>query len=73
MRATHRYTKANNKYKKNYNKNIESSYIEYLDANNLYGWAMSPKLPVVKQELSKFNEDFIKNYDENSNKDIFLK
>ena len=53
---------------KNYNKNIELSYIEYLDANNLYGWAMFQKLPVngfiwVKKELSKFNEDFIKNYD----------
>ena len=31
---------------KNYDKNIESSYIEYLGANNLYGWALSQKLPV---------------------------
>ena len=75
--ATLRYAKANNKYMKNHDKNIESSYIEYLDANNLYGWAMSQKLHVndfkwVKQEeLSKFNEDFIKNYDENSNTGYF--
>ena len=48
----------------------------YLDANNFYGWAMIQKLSVdglkwVK-DLSQFNENVIKNYDENSNKEYFL-
>ena len=74
--ATHRYAKANNKYMNNYDRKIDSSYIEYLDANNFYGWAMSQKLPVngfnwVKN-LFQFNESFIKNYEENSDIGYFF-
>ena len=44
--AIQRRPKANDKYIKNYDKNIELSYLMHLDANNLYGWAMFQKLPV---------------------------
>ena len=76
--ATHRYAKANNKYLTNHDKNKESSFLEYVDANNLYGWAMSQKLPVGdfkwidEDDISKFDEQFIKNYDENSDKGYIL-
>ena len=40
-----RYAEANNKYMKDYNPDKESTFIQYLDANNLYGWAMSQQLP----------------------------
>ena len=40
-----RYAEANNPYMKNYNPKEPTKYIQYLDANNLYGWAMTQTLP----------------------------
>ena len=65
-----RYPKANKKYMKDYDKKRESLYLKYWDINNLYGWAMSQKLPVngfkCVKDLSEFDEGFIKSYNEKS-------
>ena len=62
---------------KNYNEKKEFSFLEYLDANNLHGWAMEHNLPVGGFEwvsgVSRIDEVFIKNYDENNNIGYFLK
>ena len=58
--AIHRYAKANNKYIKNFDENKESSYIQYVDANNFYGWAMSQKLPVDGFKWKKICQDLMK-------------
>ena len=67
---------ANNKYMKSYNKSIKSSYFMYLDENNLYGCVMSQKRPENNfkwvEDLLKFNEKFIKKYDENSDEGYIL-
>ena len=74
--AIFRYAKANNRYMQNYDKNEESSFVEYLDINNLYCWAMSQRLPVdgfkFVKNMSKIDEDFIKNYEEDSDKGYIL-
>ena len=70
---THRYALANNKYMKNYDPQKESSYIPYLDANNLYGWAMSQKLPTSNFKWIKCPEYLnLNSYDENSARGLIL-
>ena len=70
-----RYGKANNKYMKNYDEKTPSKYIMYLDANNLYGWAMSQYLPtgnfkwLSQNQIEKTN---LGKYTENSKKGLIL-
>ena len=70
-----RYGKANNKYMKNYDEKTPSKYIMFLDANNLYGWAMSQYLPtgnfkwLSQNQIEKTN---LGKYTENSKKGLIL-
>ena len=74
--AVQHYAHANNKYMKDYDRKKKSSYIQYLDANNLYGKAMTEKLPVKgfrwMEDISKIDEDFVKVYNKNDNKGYIL-
>ena len=58
------YAKANNRFIKYYDKNKELSCLKGLDADNLYGWAISQKLTLGDfkwvLEIFQFNENFIK-------------
>ena len=70
-----RHGKANNKYMKDYNKDKPSKYIMYLDANNLYGWAMSQYLPtggfrwMTQKQIDKTN---LALYKEDSKKGLII-
>ena len=71
-----KYASTNNKYMKNFNKKILSSYLMYLDTNNLYGWAMITKFSVGKFEWihpNDYTEDLIKSYDDNDDYGAILK
>ena len=73
--AISRNTRANNKYRKGYDINTESSYLKYWDINNLYGSSMSKNLSVNGftwiEEISQFKEDLIKAIMKIVMKDIF--
>ena len=74
--AVHRYAKANNKYMKKYDKSKESSYIQYLDANNLYDAAMSEKLPMNGFKwvsgISRINKKLVKSYDKKNSEEGYI-
>ena len=70
-----RYGKANNKYMEIYDEKEPSNYIMYLDANNLYGWAMSQYLPTGKFKWltqKQIDETNLAKYDEKSKKGLIL-
>ena len=74
--AVHRYAKPNNRYMKDYDESKESSYIQYLDANNLYDSAMSEKLPMNGfkwvSDILGIDKKFVKSYNKNSSKGYIL-
>ena len=74
--SIYRHAKANSKCIKDYDKNKESSYLQYWDVTNLYGWPILRKFPVNNfgriEYTSQFNKDFIKHNIEESDKEYFL-
>ena len=74
--SIHQYERDDNKYIKDYYENEESSYHKYWDVNNSYDWAMYQKLPLGNfkwvENISEFNEDFIKSYINESDEGYFF-
>ena len=75
LHSLHRHAKSGNRYMEDYDNTKKSSYLLYQDENNLNG-AMMQKLPVNNffsiEDTSQFDEDFLKNYNEESNEGYFL-
>ena len=74
--SIYQYAKASNNYMKDYDKNKGSSYIQCWDVNNFYDQTIVQKFPVTNfkwiKDTSQFDEDFMKNYNEESDKGHFL-
>ena len=67
---------ANNKYLPNCDSTKKTTRLQYLDANNFYGYAMIKKLPLDGYKchsVEKFDSDFIKSYDDNGDKGYLFK
>ena len=75
--ATLRYGKRNDTYINDYDKNKESSFVKYWNANDLHGWTKSQKLPwnnfILIEDISEFDKSFIKSYNDESDEWCFLK
>ena len=72
--AIHKYASANNKYMGNqYDLSKESSYLQYLEANNLYGWVMSQPLPTGRFRWVDVKPDEIHELTSRENKGYLLK
>ena len=76
VHAIHKYAKTNNKFMENYNKDITSPYLMYIDANNFYSSGMSQELPVKgfkrKKNVSESDKALLKRFDRNSDKEYIL-
>ena len=73
--VTKKHAVANNKYLPDYDSTKKSVFLQYLDANNLYGYAICEKLPLKRYkwaDTSMITDEFVKNYDENSDTGYLL-
>ena len=69
----HRHVKPSNKHMKDYDKNKETSYLKYWDANYLFGWAMSLKLPIDGFKWVEDASQFVENNNKEGDEGYFLK